>query len=225
MPSHTASAQRREAYHHGDLRNALLDAGLALTRDGGTDAVTVREVARRAGVVPTAVYRHFADRDALVSAIAVRIQEQVAQRMRQAAPGHPATTPLPSDGRARLRAVGLGYIGFALSEPGWFEVAFGGASALPGDVDPAALPAPLAMLVGALDDLVAEGALPAESRPGAEWPCWSTVHGFALLALRGPLRALSRDALWAEAERAVDTVIAGLLGSAGAPGGAGASTP
>ena len=216
MPSHTVAAQRREAYHHGDLRNALLDAGLDLTRTGGADAVTVREVARRAGVVPTAVYRHFADRDALVAAIAVRIQEQVAERMRHAAPGRPVTTtPLPTGGRARLRAVGLGYIGFALSEPGWFEVAFGGASALPGDVDPAALPAPLAMLVGALDDLVAEGALPAESRPGAEWPCWSTVHGFALLALRGPLRALSRDALWAEAERAVDTVIAGLLSSAG----------
>jgi AcrR family transcriptional regulator len=212
MPSHTASPTRRRAYHHGDLRNAVLDAGLALTRDGGTDAVSVREVARRVGVVPTAVYRHFADRDALVSAIAVRIQEQVAERMRDAPPAHPPhTTPPPSDGRTRLRAVGLGYIGFALSEPGWFEVAFGGASALPDDVDPAALPAPLAMLVDALDDLVAEGSLPAASRPGAEWPCWSTVHGFALLALRGPLRALEPAALWLQAERAVDTVIDGLL--------------
>ena len=215
MPAHTVSAQRREAYHHGDLRNALLDAGLELTRTGGADAVTVREVARRAGVVPTAVYRHFADRDALVAAIAVRIQQQVAERMRDAEARHPAAATAPSSGRARLRAVGLGYIGFALAEPGWFDVAFGAASALPDDVDPAALPAPLAMLVDALDDLVAEGALPAASRRGAEWPCWSTVHGFALLALRGPLRALPSEALWAEAVRAVDTVIDGLLAPKG----------
>ncbi|MCR2824757.1 TetR/AcrR family transcriptional regulator [Microbacterium sp. zg.Y909] len=213
MPPKSAvdATAAREAYHHGDLRNALLDAGLDLTRHGGPDAVTVREVARRAGVVPTAVYRHFADREALVGAIALRVQQQVADRMRETTSPDEGSARPAGSARGRLRAVGLGYIGFALAEPGWFELAFGGARALPDAVDPAALPAPLAMLVRALDDLVVEGALPAESRPGAEWPCWSTVHGFALLALRGPLRALSRDALWAEAERAVDTVIDGLL--------------
>lgn len=217
MPAKPAVDSVREAYHHGDLRNALLDAGLELTRGGGPDAVTVREVARRAGVVPTAVYRHFADRDALVGAIALRVQQQVAERMRETASPAEALGGRAGSARGRLRAVGLGYIGFALAEPGWFELAFGSASALPDAVDPATLPAPLAMLVGALDDLVTEGALPARNRPGAEWPCWSTVHGFALLALHGPLRALPRDALWAEAERAVDTVIDGLLTTAPAP--------
>lgn len=215
MPVKSPPDTAREAYHHGDLRNALLDAGLELTRGGGPDAVTVREVARRAGVVPTAVYRHFADRDALVAALAQRVQQQVADRMRETASPDEDSEGRAGSARGRLRAVGLGYIGFALAEPGWFALAFGSASALPDAVDPAALPAPLAMLVGALDALVTEGALPARSRPGAEWPCWSTVHGFALLALHGPLRALSHDALWTAAERAVDTVIDGLLVPAG----------
>jgi AcrR family transcriptional regulator len=113
--------------------------------------------------------------------------------------------------RERLRAVGLGYISFALDEPGWFEVAFAGAGALPGSVDEAALPAPLAELLAALDDLVRTGELTESARADAEWPCWSAVHGFALLALKGPLRARARDELLPIAERTVDTVIRGLL--------------
>ncbi|MBD7958178.1 TetR/AcrR family transcriptional regulator [Microbacterium sp. Sa4CUA7] len=210
MPTEPATRTARAGYHHGDLANALLEEGLALTRHGGPEAVTVREVARRVGVTPAAVYRHFADRDALVAAIAVRIQRQVAARMRAVEDDRRGDAHRPS-ARSRLRAVGLGYVGFALSEPGWFDVAFGSATALPGDVDPAALPAPLAALVEVLDDLVTEGDLPAAARPGAEWPCWSTVHGFALLALRGPLRALPREAQLQHAQRAVDAIIAGLL--------------
>jgi len=210
MPSEPVTRAARSGYHHGNLANALLEEGLQLTRHGGPDAVTVREVARRVGVAPTAVYRHFADRDALVAAIALRIQQQVADRMRTVEDARAGGAETPS-ARARLRAVGLGYVGFALAEPGWFDVAFGSATALPSDVDPASLPAPLATLVEVLDDLVAEGDLPAAAREGAEWPCWSTVHGFALLALRGPLRALPRDLLWHHAQQAVDTIIDGLL--------------
>lgn len=210
MPSEPVTRAARAAYHHGDLANALITEGLALTRRGGPDAVTVREVARRVGVAPTAVYRHFADRDDLLAAIAVRIQQQVAERMRAVDDDRGTDADRPP-ARARLRAVGLGYVGFALAEPGWFDVAFGSATALPDGVDPAALPAPLAALVGVLDDLVTEGDLPAAARAGAEWPCWATVHGFALLALRGPLRALPRDLLWHHAQQAVDTIIDGLL--------------
>ena len=52
----------RATYRHGDLRQALLDAGLAMAREGGPDAVVLREATRRAGVSPNAAYRHFADR-------------------------------------------------------------------------------------------------------------------------------------------------------------------
>ena len=59
----------RHTYHHGDLRQALLDEGIALAREGGPDAVVLREATRRAGVVPNAAYRHFASRDALLQAV------------------------------------------------------------------------------------------------------------------------------------------------------------
>src|SRR6202795_1766143 len=59
----------RSTYRHGDLRRALLEAGIELARDGGPDAVVLREATRRAGVVPNAAYRHFASRHELLQAV------------------------------------------------------------------------------------------------------------------------------------------------------------
>jgi AcrR family transcriptional regulator len=190
-------------YHHGNLREELVTAGFALTRAGGASALSMRDVTRRVDVSPTAAYRHFADRDALLAAIADRIRAGMADRMR-------TFEPEDASPRGLLRAVGLGYIGFALAEPGWFDVAFGTIEPA-SDADPGSLPPPLRLLVAALDGLAASGALDPGAREGAEWPCWSAVHGFAVLALHGPLRGLPRDAVWAAAERTVDDVIAGLL--------------
>ena len=99
---------------------------------------------------------------------------------------------------------------FALDEPGWFDAVFVRAHASPTD-ERQVLPAALAALVDALDSLVAAGALDGERRLGAEWACWSTVHGFALLARNGPLRRLQRDEVWEHARRAVETIVDGLL--------------
>lgn len=57
----------RKPYHHGNLREALLEASLEITREGGADALSLRDATRRAGVSPNAAYRHFADRDALLA--------------------------------------------------------------------------------------------------------------------------------------------------------------
>lgn len=191
-----------QPYHHGNLREALVEAGLELTRSGGERALVMRDVTGRVGVSATAAYRHFADRDALLEAIAERIRQGMADRMHALEPADPSP-------RALLRAVGLGYIGFALAEPGWFEVAFSTIEPHRGDAAEASPPPPLQLLVAALDQLDASGELAV--REGAEWPCWSAVHGFALLALQGPLRGLEPEALRAAAERTVDDVIAGLL--------------
>jgi AcrR family transcriptional regulator len=196
----------REHYHHGNLHEALVTAGLVLTRTGGPSALTLRTATRDVGVSASAAYRHFADRDALVDAVATRIRDAMAARMKSFEPD--AATGRERRGRDRLRAVGLGYIAFAREEPGWFETAFGTISATPGT---AGAPAPLLALSAALDALVRDGDLSPEQRPGAEWPCWSAVHGFAGLWLRGPLRHLPDDVAQAAAERTVDTVIAGLL--------------
>jgi AcrR family transcriptional regulator len=188
----------KTGYHHGDLRAALIDAGLQLTRAGGPEALTIREATRRVGVSPNAAYRHFADREALLQAVATAIQHRMTARM-QSSVRRRGSTEL-------LRAVGIGYIKFALDEPGWFAVAFFGADQSGETVGAP----PYLALVEALDAMVDAGALPPERRDGAEWPCWSAVHGFAELALRGPLRGASRREVELLAARTVDDIIAGL---------------
>lgn len=198
----------KTGYHHGDLRTALIEAGLALTRSGGPEALTIREATRRAGVSPNAAYRHFADREALLGAVALAIQEMMAARMLEQAQQRGSAQ---SRARKQLRAVGLGYIEFALDEPGWFTVAFfvGSANLDTGTSDDGVAP-PFRALVDALDAMAEAGVLQPDQRAGAEWPCWSAVHGFAELALRGPLHGTPRQGLQALAHSTVDCVIAGL---------------
>ncbi len=193
-------ATLKTGYHHGDLRSALIDAGLHLTRTGGPEALTIREATRRVGVSPNAAYRHFVDREALLGAVATAIQHRMAARM---ARKH------ESDASGRLRMVGLGYIKFALDEPGWFTVAFFGADPIGLSEETSSAP-PYLALVNALDAMVDAGALSPDRRNGAEWPCWSAVHGFAELALHGPLRHASRRDIDALAARTVDDIIAGV---------------
>lgn len=193
----------RARYHHGDLPAAMIAAGLELTRTGGPDALSLREVARRVGVSPNAAYRHFASRDAVLGAVSREIESAMAQRMVDS-----GALSTPSRGTDLLRAVGMGYIEFALAEPGWFAVAFfSGMDDEPGRVETS--PAYRA-LAYALDVMVDDGGLAQDRRAQAQWPCWSAVHGFAELALRGPLRFVAREELTALAAQTVDTVIAGL---------------
>jgi AcrR family transcriptional regulator len=186
----------RATYRHGDLRRALLDAGIALARDGGPDAVVLREATRRAGVVPNAAYRHFASRDELLQAVreaalAALALAMVAELRRLPAPGDAVAFA-----RANLRAIGTAYVGFAQKQPGLFRTAFAGAAihAPPASraVDEPASPGPFQLLGAALDLLVRAGALPPARRPGAEYLAWSAVHGLSMLVIDGPLRRLTR---------------------------------
>src|SRR5438552_2670358 len=75
--------QRPKAYHHGDLRNALIQAGLELLAESGAAALDLRKVARKAGVSHAAPYRHFADKQALIAAINTEGYRRLAERIRQ----------------------------------------------------------------------------------------------------------------------------------------------
>lgn len=203
------------AYHHGDLRAALVEAGLKLARTGGLNALGVRELTRAVGVTPNAAYRHFADRHALVLAVAVEAQDMLAQTMLERIKAIRADADPAERALARLRAVGEGYVHFALAEPGWFELAILTRDE-PTDERPpptiaARVPQPYQLLVDALDGLVEAGVLTPAQRPNAEVACWSTVHGFADLASRGPLRAQERAVVDALATYVVDTIIAGVV--------------
>lgn len=187
----------RATYHHGNLRTALLEAGVALASESGPGAVVLREATRRAGVSPNAAYRHFSDRAALLAAVRGRAMAALARAME-------ARLGSAVGGRARLEATGRAYVEFALAEPGLFRTAFSGAgSELLDAVGDSGL-TPYELLARCLDDLVAEGSIPAARRPEAEVAAWSAVHGLATLLLDGPLQTLSA----AERETAVDKVIA-----------------
>lgn len=212
-----ADTEPRKTYRHGDLRRALLDAGVALVREGGPAALVLREATRRAGVVPNAAYRHFANHAALLDAVRGAALGMMARAME----ADIAAAVAGVDGRverarATLRAVGTGYLRFALAEPGLFRTAFvsqafdvatGSRYDFQGDSGRD----PFQLLCAALDDLVVAGALPAAQRTGAEYMAWSAVHGLAMLALDGPLRALPAAHTETLARRAVAMVERGLL--------------
>jgi len=203
------------AYHHGTVRATAIRIGLDAARTGGPSAVTVREISRRIGVSPNAVYRHFEDRDELVVAVALASQDKLAAAMREMIASLTAGLSGPDAAVARLRGVGLGYITFALAEPGWFELALvtfdpAYGSARPTVTVAAQVPAPFALLLDALDECVATNAMAPGAREGAEWACWSAVHGFADIATRGPLQGADVAALTAMGGAVVDSIIAGV---------------
>ncbi|MDT3678515.1 MAG: TetR/AcrR family transcriptional regulator [Burkholderiaceae bacterium] len=222
-----AAPQTRSTYRHGDLRRALIAAGIELARAGGPQAVVLREATRRAGVVPNAAYRHFesrldllaAVRSAAIARVAVAMEKEFARAQRRMRP----TGTKEDDrrvARESLRAVGIGYLRFAHDEPGLFRTAFASATAAIDaptghrSADPERAGSsgrnPFQLLGDALDRYVDAGLLPPERRPGAEYLAWSAVHGLAMLALDGPLRGTPRRQLDALGERIVETVERGL---------------
>ncbi|HEX4060766.1 MAG TPA: TetR/AcrR family transcriptional regulator [Streptosporangiaceae bacterium] len=188
-------------YHHGHLREALVQAGLATARAEGPGAVALRAATRAAGVSPNAAYRHFADRDDLLQAVAACCQERMAAlvqtRLDEAGP-----LPGPEGAWQRLRTAGRAYVEFALAEPGWFATGF----AIPLDMPPDGPTDDFdlfAILVKVLDELVSSGAIAPEARPGAEYVAWAAVHGIATLLTEGSLRNLPPT----ERDAAIDRVI------------------
>src|SRR4030088_685756 len=107
----------KATYHHGNLRPALVRAAMELLEESGETALSLRAVARRAGVSPAAPYRHYADREALVSAAAAVGYRELAERLTAA---HPApSTP------EQLASVAIAYVQFALERPALFRIMFG----------------------------------------------------------------------------------------------------
>lgn len=204
-------------YHHGDLRRALVDEGLRLARSGGPSALSLREVTRAAGVSPNAAYRHFADRDDLVRAVASESQLALARAISDRVAAAPAGLAGDAASIERLRRVGLAYIDFARAEPGWFALAFftQDSQASEGIVTLGdEIVAPFRLLMDTLDAMVDAGALAPERRPLAEWACWSAVHGFADIAVHGPVRWQPPEVIDALAASVVESTIAGVRGTA-----------
>jgi len=197
---------RRGPRARGEVRAALIEAGVELARAGGPDAVVLREVTRMVGVVPNAAYRHFADREALLAAVRDEAVRMLAKRMSDGI-GKVREEPDTATGAGlRMAAVGTAYLEFARTEPGLFDTAFT-VSHLPSP-ETSEQPRPIELLQCALDNLVAAGLLDPERRPEIEYPTWATVHGLAVL-LRGPLQGLPD-----EDKRRLETQTLAFIGAA-----------
>jgi AcrR family transcriptional regulator len=206
-------------YHHGNLREALVAAGVELARADGPTAVVLRAASRHAGVSHNAAYRHFANQEDLLAAVAQRCMTQLSLLMIERMDG--VTTRLRVRRAAdQLEAIGRAYIDFARSEPGWFRTAFSSArhpagghrstteTLKPAGADTESVPRPYDVMRAALDELVGVGAVTAERRIGAEYAVWSAVHGLSSLLIDGPLRDLPEP----DAEPAISTVLAAVCG-------------
>ena len=197
---------KRTTYHHGDLRPALLEASLALIDQAGIGALSLREVARKAGVSHNAPYHHFKDRGSLLAALAEDGFAALAKEMAQARAAAPDT-------RARLEACGQAYVRFALKSPSRFKVMFRPELTAPseeGAVAQSSIPA-LDTLTAAIIEAQAAGLAPAGDPRPLVLTCWSAVHGLASLWLDGPLVRAHR-AFGTSPEKLVVAVTATLSG-------------
>jgi len=188
-------------YHHGDLRNALLDAAEALIRERGADGWSLREITARVGVAPSAAYHHYDSRDALVRALADRVIARVGERLSAAA------TAAHDDPQQPLIAVGREYVRWAVEDPAVARVAFAA-----GRTEPATRisPHPHDVLAAELDRLADAGGLPASARPGAEFVIWAAMHGLAVLVADDLVRLDTPHAIDRQAERVLGAVLTGL---------------
>jgi AcrR family transcriptional regulator len=168
-------------YHHGDLKNALIAAGLQLLRERGVAGLNLREVARIAGVSHTAPYRHFPDKQALISAIAVEGFEMLAAVIRAVDAQHYPTTV------DRLAATGEAYVRFAIEHPAHIAIMFNRENTRGDDPELSKLSkVGFEYLVTHIHIGQNNGELPPMEPMEVAKCLWATLHGLAVLTIEGP---------------------------------------
>jgi AcrR family transcriptional regulator len=175
---------RKRPYHHGDLRRTLLEASIELILERGLDALSLREVARRAGVSPAAPYHHFENRQQLLAALSLDGFRMLAEVMRSA-------REAASSGGAleRFNAIGEAYVRFALAQPAHFRLMFR-PSLVPSDAvaHDAAPREAFQVLLDAVSEVLQDSGIRAHiDQRGLTLVAWAIVHGASELLLDGPL--------------------------------------
>src|SRR4051812_16457307 len=165
----------RRGYHHGNLREALLEGARQLVAERGPQGFTLTEAARRAGVSPSAPYRHFKDREEVLAELSRRGFTLFGQRLQAAAAG-------AADAAEALQRMGPAYLAFAREEPGYYATMFTFQPASPEEA--LAEPEkgrPFAALTGTINEL-----LPSERNPRlVALQVWALSHGVAMLERAG----------------------------------------
>lgn len=192
----------KRAYHHGDLRAALIETGMRLIEFSDADQLSLRQVAREVGVSAAAVYRHFPDKDAFLAALAEEGLNRLGAAQRQAA----ADVGYGAQG---FNASGRTYVRFALKHPALFKMIMlhtPQVDHFAADAD--AVSSPMRWLRSSVATLAPEGAS-AEQLRRAALRAWSRVHGLAMLMLDGQVSVddaliddvINGDDIWLEADR------------------------
>ena len=187
------SSRRRARAAGGSLRDTLVDAAVALIARKGPQGFSLREVARRARVSEAAPYWHFADREALLAAVAERGFVELAKQMMEiwSRPAAPAE---------RFRALGVGYVHFAVAHPSYLRVMFGSEVS-----DKAVHPAleaaathTFGLLVQAITECQEAGQVRSGDAQTLAVAAWSIVHGLAALLIDGKLKSYAGSPAAAE---------------------------
>lgn len=169
-----STTEGRTSYHHGDLRNACLTAALALLEEDDEATLSLRGVARRAGVSATAPYRHFPDKDSLLAALATHGYEELRRRLVVADAAAP-------DGDEFV-AMAQAYVLYALEHPALFRLMFGHPCHQSHPETTAAAHEASAVLAARVTQTVAP-----ERQEAFLIGCWSLVHGLGTLVGDGKL--------------------------------------
>ena len=181
--------QVAKRYHHGDLRNALIQAGQALLAEEGIAGLDLRKVARAAGVSHAAPYRHFADKQALLAAIAERGFHQLAERMDAAIGQAPAVAA------AQLEQLAHAYVRFALEHPAHMREMFSGLTVKRAKYPQ--LQAAAKQAFQRLVQIIEHGQARGEIGPGApadlSMVTWAQIHGIAMLLIEDQLPGVQGD--------------------------------
>lgn len=181
-PKRPARKSRR-SYHHGNLRRALIDEALATIQAEGVDALTLRAIGARLGVSRSALYRHFTDKRALLTTVATEGFTALREKLLAA---------WEEGGRngAAFRAMGAAYVRFAIENPSYYRVMFGGfvdQEARDPDLATEAMAA-FQVLVDALASLQRDSVLRDDDTELMATYVWALVHGMAMLGIDGHLR-------------------------------------
>lgn len=193
----------RRPYHHGNLREALLQGALRVIAELGPAAFTLREVSRRACVSHNAPYRHFRDKDALLAAVAAQGFRELTRAMRDA--GERKSNTLD-----RLKQSGLAYVAFAVRRPEHFTVMF--EAPVIACKDPEYLQASqeaFNTLVNYIRNCQDQGQLPAGNTLERALYAWSLVHGIAKLAVAGRFPFRTKAGMLKFAKFAIDESVRG----------------
>ena len=195
------SKVQRDNYHYGNLSDAIKELAIKLVAEHGVDGFSIRQAAGMLGVAPSAVYRHYQDKSALLKAICEygfsRLGHQWIDLIESSAVGTDSSPQAIS--LAKFSVGADAYFKFATENPVLFQLMFGPYGT--GSKDWALFQVhspenPFTMLCRALDELQEAGVISDTARKNAEYVAFSMVHGISCLAVSGVFKGLARDQIW-----------------------------